>query len=175
MGENNKTRAWRLYEKGRDYNTRLVPSQYQLVETNTEFFNGNQWLNLPDTPAMRELPKPTFNILKRIASLFVASLTSSGVTVHFEPLAYYGMPQNSQDAIGGGAQLETEPVWQGNFPRRGPPTPPEDGTARYGAYHTPPEAALYKIFPDPFPRTEAVRQTARRAGRTCRKWQTRRS
>ena len=59
------------------------------MKTNTEFFIGNQWLNLPDTPAMRGLPKPTFNILKRIASLFVASLTSSAVTVRFEPLAYY--------------------------------------------------------------------------------------
>ena len=38
---------------------------------------------------MRTLPKPTFNILKRVASLFVASLTSSGVALRFEPLAYY--------------------------------------------------------------------------------------
>jgi len=83
------TRAWELYEQGRMYNERLVPSQYSLVRTNTEFFIGNQWLNLPDTAAMRGLPKPTFNILKRVASLFVASLTSSAVTVRFEPLAYY--------------------------------------------------------------------------------------
>ncbi len=84
--ENNQTLAWKLYEQGRDYNNRLTPNQYQLVETNTEFFAGNQWLHLPDTPAMRGLPKPTFNILKRVASLFVASLTSSGVALHVEPL-----------------------------------------------------------------------------------------
>ena len=83
------TRAWELYEQGRMYNERLVPSQYNLVRTNTEFYTGNQWLNLPDTAAMRGLPKPIFNILKRVASLFVASLTSSAVTVRFEPLAYY--------------------------------------------------------------------------------------
>ena len=89
MKENNITQAWKLYELGRTYNNRLVPNQYTLVNTNTEFFIGNQWLNLPDTPAMRGLPKPVFNILKRVASLFIASLTSSGVALHFDPLAYY--------------------------------------------------------------------------------------
>ena len=89
MKENNKTRAWELYELGRNYNERLTPNQYNLVETNTEFFIGNQWLRLPNTPAMRGLPKPVFNILKRVASLFIASLTSTGTAIHFEPLAYY--------------------------------------------------------------------------------------
>ena len=89
MRENSQTLAWKLYEAGQSYNNRLIPNQYSVVETNTEFFAGNQWLHLPDTPAMRGLPKPTFNILKRIASLFIASLTSSGVAVRFEPLAYY--------------------------------------------------------------------------------------
>ena len=89
MKENNITQAWKLYEDGRLYNNRLVPNQYSTVNTNTEFFIGNQWLHLPDTPAMRGLPKPVFNILKRVASLFIASLTSSGVALRFEPLAYY--------------------------------------------------------------------------------------
>lgn len=89
MKENNKTLAWHLYELGRNYNNSLVPNQYTVVEKNTEFFIGNQWLNLPDTPAMRNMPKPTFNILKRVASLFIASMTSSGVALKFEPLAYY--------------------------------------------------------------------------------------
>lgn len=89
MRENSTTLAWKLYEDGRQYNDRLVPNQYNVVNTNTEFFIGNQWLHLPDTPAMRGLPKPTFNILKRVASLFIASLTSSGVALRFDPLAYY--------------------------------------------------------------------------------------
>lgn len=80
------TRAWERYERGRAYNNRLVPNQYDLVNTNIEFFAGNQWLHLEDSPAMRALPKPTFNIIKRVASLFVASLTSSAATVGFEQL-----------------------------------------------------------------------------------------
>lgn len=101
---NDHPKAWKLYEDGRSYNQSLTPSQYNLVETNTEFFIGNQWLNLPNTAAMRGLPKPTFNIIKRVASLFIASLTSSGVTVRFEPLAYYdgtGQVQNGQEMLEG--------------------------------------------------------------------------
>ena len=89
MIENKSPKAWELYEEGRNYNQSLTPNQYNVVETNTEFFIGNQWVNLPNTPAMRGLPKPTFNILKRVASLFIASLTSSGVTLRYDPLAYY--------------------------------------------------------------------------------------
>ena len=87
--ENRQTRAWRYYEQGRAYNNRLTPNQYNLVNTNIEFFAGNQWLHLAQTPAMQKLPKPTFNIIKRVVSLFVASLTSSAATVSFDELSYY--------------------------------------------------------------------------------------
>ena len=109
MRENNITRAWKLYEDGVNYNNRLVPNQYSLVNTNTEFFIGNQWLHLPDTPAMRGLAKPTFNILKRVASLFIASLTSSGVALRFEPLAYYD-GTNLEDPHHDAAQFATAEV-----------------------------------------------------------------
>lgn len=84
-----KTKVWQYYEAGRTYNNSLIPNQYSLVNTNIEFFAGNQWLHLPETPAMSRMPKPTFNIIKRVASLFVASITSSATTLSFEPLAYY--------------------------------------------------------------------------------------
>lgn len=83
------TTAWQYYEAGRSYNNRLVPNQYNLVNTNIEFFAGNQWVHLSQTPAMAKLPKPTFNIIKRIVSLFVASLTSTAATVSFDELSYY--------------------------------------------------------------------------------------
>ena len=83
--ENKITEAWRLYEKGRTYNNQLIPNQYRVVDTNTEFYTGNQWVNCGDCG---NLPKPVFNILKRITDLFIASLTSSNITVRLEPLAY---------------------------------------------------------------------------------------
>jgi len=82
------TEAWELYEKGKMYNNRLTPNQYNLVNTNIEFFAGNQWINLPSGSAMSSLPKPVFNIIKRVASLFVASLTSTSSKVSYEPLSY---------------------------------------------------------------------------------------
>ncbi len=84
--ENSITEVWKRYELGRSYNSSLVPDQYSLVSTNIEFFSGNQWLNMPETQAMSRLPKPVFNIIKRVTSLFVASLTSSACTITFEAL-----------------------------------------------------------------------------------------
>ena len=89
MKDANITKVWQYYEAGRTYNNGLVPNQYRLVNTNIEFFAGNQWLHMPETPAMSRLPKPMFNVIKRVTSLFVASLTSSATSISFEPLAYY--------------------------------------------------------------------------------------
>ena len=80
--------AWKYFEYGRQYNNNLIPNQYTMVNTNQEFFIGNQWVHMPDNEAMRRLAKPTFNIIKRVTSLFVASLTSSNTTISFEPLSY---------------------------------------------------------------------------------------
>lgn len=85
--EHKCTNAWELYELGKAYNNSLSPSYYNLVDTNIEFFIGNQWKGLSNSSAMASLPKPVFNIIKRIGSLFVASLTSSSSKVSFEPLA----------------------------------------------------------------------------------------
>lgn len=86
---NNKTQVWKYYEAGRIYNNALTPNQYNLVNTNLEFYSGNQWLHINDTPAMSRLSRPTFNIIKRVCQLFVASLTSSNTAISFEPLSYY--------------------------------------------------------------------------------------
>ena len=80
--------VWKYYEYGRNYNNSLEKSQYAVAETNRQFFHGNQWIHLPDNEAMRRLQRPVFNIIQRITSLFVASLTSGGTTVNFEPLSY---------------------------------------------------------------------------------------
>ena len=91
-----RTRAFSLYEEGRAFNSRLVPDYYTLVDTNAEFFIGNQWLNLPETPETAGMPKPVFNIIKRITSVLVAQITSGGLSVNLEPLSYYtGGPGDS--------------------------------------------------------------------------------
>jgi hypothetical protein len=76
------TKDWDLYEAGKNYNNRIEPNYYDTVNANLDFFSGNQWRNLPDS----EMPKPVFNIIKRVITFFVASLTTSRVQLHFEPL-----------------------------------------------------------------------------------------
>lgn len=116
MSEEKITKAWVRYERGRDYNNRLKPNQYKLVNTNIEFFAGNQWVHLEQTPAMQKLPKPVFNIIKRVASLFVASLTSSAASVSFDELSYYAAGELGGEAVGGpsdnvdGAEVATAEV-----------------------------------------------------------------
>jgi hypothetical protein len=73
---------WKLYEAGRNYNNRLDPNYYETVDANIDFFSGNQWRNLPDV----DLPKPVINIIKRVITFFVASMTTSKVKLHYEPL-----------------------------------------------------------------------------------------
>jgi hypothetical protein len=84
-----RTRAFQLYEEGRRYNNSLTPSYYTMVDTNTEFYAGNQWVHLPQTPAMSRLPKPTFNVIKRVTNVLVSQVTSGGLSVNLEPLSYY--------------------------------------------------------------------------------------
>lgn len=114
MRDDKMTKAWLRYERGRSYNNRLVPNQYNLVNTNIEFFAGNQWLHLAQTPAMQRLPKPTFNIIKRVASLFVASMTSSSASISFDELSYYsGDPvtgEGGSTAHGSGGKDEATDV-----------------------------------------------------------------
>jgi len=87
MEERKCTEVWQKYERGKQFNMSLTPNYYDLCNTNVEFFCGNQWKGLSNSGAMASLPKPVFNIIKRIGSLFVASLTSSSTKVSYEPLA----------------------------------------------------------------------------------------
>ena len=78
------TKDWALFEAGKTYNNRIEPNYYDTVEANLSFFQGDQWRNLPDT----SMPKPVFNIIKRVITFFVASMTSSNIRINYKPLAY---------------------------------------------------------------------------------------
>jgi hypothetical protein len=82
-----QTKDWRLYEQGINYNNRLEPNYYETVNANLDFFAGNQWRNLPDS----DMPKPVFNVIKRVITFFVASLTTSKAAIN------YSVPMFSKD------------------------------------------------------------------------------
>lgn len=79
-----KTKDWKIYENGRAYNNRLTPNYYETVRANLDFFAGNQWRNLADS----DMPKPVFNLIKRVITFFVASLTVTKAKIHYEPEMY---------------------------------------------------------------------------------------
>ncbi|MBN8200484.1 hypothetical protein [Bacillus sp. NTK034] len=88
MSDSNITKDWALYLAGKTYNDRLTPSYYDTVDANLAFFEGDQWRNLKAD----NMPKPVFNIIKRVITFQVASLTSSKTKIHFEDLL--NVPRN---------------------------------------------------------------------------------
>lgn len=80
----NTTKEWKLYLAGKKYNNQLKPNYYDAVNANIDFFNGNQWRNVE----ANGMPTPVFNIIKRVITFFVASITANKVKVQLEPLTY---------------------------------------------------------------------------------------
>jgi hypothetical protein len=94
--DNNVTLEWQLYEAGKSFNNRLEPSYYDTITTNGEMYNGNQWIysNTSD-----ELPKPVFNLINRIISFFVASLTTNATKITYSSLVPIGDEGQEEQAI----------------------------------------------------------------------------
>jgi len=109
MNENLK--EWDLWEAGKRFNSRLKPPQRDMIEVNWDMFGGNQWIN---SGAADDLPKPVFNIINRIISFFVASLTSSAVKVNFDTMT--NVPMNDNDDPGADVEM-INAAWE-NFAER---------------------------------------------------------
>lgn len=70
------TKAWRQYEAGCEYKRRI--GLYETVRNNERFLRGDQWQGSDG-----ELPKPVFNILRRIVDYMVCTVFSKKVTINF--------------------------------------------------------------------------------------------
>lgn len=84
-------KEWNWYTSGKRYNSRLEPDYYKQVETNIDFFNGNQWKNVKSNGS----PTPVFNIIKRAINYFVSTLMSNRVTIQYLPM------QNRENDLNG--------------------------------------------------------------------------
>ena len=83
----NETKDWDLYQAGVKYNNALYGSEknyYDVIDANLAFSNGDQWRNVKG----EGLPKPVFNIIKRVKQFKVASLKSDSVSINIEPMQY---------------------------------------------------------------------------------------
>ena len=79
MSEN--TKDFERYQKGKDYNNKLGPSYYDIVDCNWDFYYGKHWRGANLDP---DLPQPVFNNINRFVTFFVASIMSNKTKVLFE-------------------------------------------------------------------------------------------
>lgn len=73
--------AWKLYEKGLDFNASI--NLNETVQVNENFFIGKQWEGV----ISNGLPTPVFNFLKRVCCFTVATITSDNIKVNASPLS----------------------------------------------------------------------------------------
>ncbi len=74
---NNASKAWEQYEAGIEYKRRI--GLYETVRTNERFFRGEQWYGM----AAEDLPRPVFNIIRRITDYLVCSTASNDVSIRY--------------------------------------------------------------------------------------------
>jgi hypothetical protein len=71
------TSEWTLYQSGIDYNNTI--EYYHKTNMNWSFYNGDQWRGVPSSG----LPKPVFNVIKRIINYYIASIMSRKIKGQF--------------------------------------------------------------------------------------------
>ncbi len=74
----NKTlsKTWSQYEAGKEYKRRI--GLYETVHRNERYYRGDQWTN-----AGEELPRPVFNIIRRITDYLICSVASGRVNISY--------------------------------------------------------------------------------------------
>ncbi len=78
------TEDWALFEKGREYNHSI--DLYANVNRNERFYRGNQWEGVDSNG----LPKPVFNIFKRIIGYFVSNIMQNRTTIRYSYASPFG-------------------------------------------------------------------------------------
>lgn len=96
LEETNIDKDWALYESGIRYNNALYGSDknyYDTIDTNIAFANGDQWRNV----VADGLPKPVFNIIKRVKQFKIASLKTDDIAISIAPMEY--RPQSMEPTM----------------------------------------------------------------------------
>ena len=86
-------KAWQQYEAGKEYKRRL--GLYETVSKNERFYRGEQWQENEGAG----LPKPVFNIIRRIVDYLICTVASTDLTLRFtdENLPYIGDPEQADE------------------------------------------------------------------------------
>jgi len=70
------TKAWRQYEAGKEYKRRI--GLYETVRRNERFYRGDQWHGTES-----KLPRPVFNLVRRITDYLVCSVLPGDLTIRY--------------------------------------------------------------------------------------------
>ncbi len=71
------TKTWQQYEAGCDFKRSI--GLYERVRENERFLRGDQWYGA----SSGDLPKPVFNILRRIVDYMVCTVFSKKIAIHY--------------------------------------------------------------------------------------------
>lgn len=86
-----KTKAWTQYEAGRAYKRRI--GLYERVSRNEQYYRGEQW---GDGTGERELPKPVFNVVRRLTDYLVGAVAGGRVSVTYQSNSVAPLPTAAQ-------------------------------------------------------------------------------
>ncbi|MBE6600599.1 MAG: hypothetical protein E7640_05325 [Ruminococcaceae bacterium] len=70
------TKTWRQYESGKEYKRRI--GLYDNVRRNERYYRGDQWYG-----TLSELPRPVFNIIRRIIDYLIGSIASPNIRIRY--------------------------------------------------------------------------------------------
>ena len=84
-----KSKVWSQYEAGLEYKRRI--GLYENNRRNERFYRGDQWHGA----ALPDLPKPVFNVIRRVIDFLVSSIALSEISIRYTDEA---MPFISESA-----------------------------------------------------------------------------
>ena len=75
---NRNSKTWSQYEAGKEYKRRI--GLYETVHRNERYYRGDQWSS---NNGGEELPRPVFNIIRRIADYLICTVASGRVNISY--------------------------------------------------------------------------------------------
>ena len=70
------SKTWSQYEAGKEYKRRI--GLYETVHRNERYYRGDQWSSTGE-----DLPRPVFNVIRRITDYLICTVASGGVTITY--------------------------------------------------------------------------------------------
>ena len=92
-------KAWQQYENGKEYKRRI--GLYENVRRNERYYRGDQWYG-----AGGDLPRPIFNIVRRIIDYLIGTTVSGSISVRYTDESLpYAERKSDAEAIKNGIEI----------------------------------------------------------------------